>query len=156
MTPSKGNPQISQDDQAAPRFLVVDQKVPAAIRQLLDEADGCANMGFLNGGAACARRAIETILLNEHAWLDDDYAASLLKLSEKHPAVPTALFQILEMLSDDSDEAMSADSVKALVVTIKAVVHEIYVLGVERVERLMYVHQMVEALKRESGSRRHS
>src|SRR6185295_15442981 len=76
MTPSKGTQPLNHEDLPPPRFLVVDPKVPASIRQLLDEAEGCANMGFLNGGGACARRAIETILLNEHAWLDDDYAAS--------------------------------------------------------------------------------
>jgi hypothetical protein len=29
-------------------------------------------------------------------------------------------------------------------------VYEIYVLGAERIERLMYVHQLVECLKRDT------
>jgi len=156
MTPPKSAAaaQVNHDDLPPPRFLTVDPRVPVSIRQLLDEADGCANMTFMNGGTACARRAIEIILETEHA-VSEDYAASLLKLSEKHPAVAPALFQILEMLGDEADdETLTVDSLKALVVTIKAVVFEIYVLGAERIERLMYVHQMVESLKRDTPSPR--
>ena len=41
-------------------------------------------------------------------------------------------------------------SLRALIATIKAVVFEVYVQGPERVERLMYVHQLVESLKRDN------
>lgn len=135
------------DDALSPRFLVVDARVPAQIRQLLDEADGCLNMAFGMGGTACARKAVDVILETEHAGADD-YAASLLTLSEKHPAVAPALFQILGMLGQ-GNEPLSIDSLKALIVTVKAVAYEIYVLGAERIERLMYVHHLVESLKRE-------
>ena len=135
------------DDGVAPRFLVVDSRVPAQIRQMLDEADGCLNMAFGMGGTACARKAVDVILETEHAAADD-YAASLLTLSEKHPAVAPALFQILGMLGQ-GNQPLSTESLKALIVTVKAIVYEIYVLGAERIERLMYVHQLVESLKRE-------
>ncbi len=135
------------DDGVSPRFLVVDSRVPAQIRQMLDEADGCLNMAFGMGGTACARKAVDVILETEHAAADD-YAASLLTLSEKHPAVAPALFQILGMLGQ-GNQPLSPESLKALIVTVKAIVYEIYVLGAERIERLMYVHQLVESLKRE-------
>jgi hypothetical protein len=135
------------DDGVSPRFLVVDSRVPAEIRQILDEADGCLNMAFGMGGTACARKAVDVILETEHAAADD-YAASLLTLSEKHPAVAPALFQILGMLGQ-GNQPLSTESLKALIVTVKAIVYEIYVLGAERIERLMYVHQLVESLKRE-------
>jgi hypothetical protein len=135
------------DDGVSPRFLVVDSRVPAQIRQMLDEADGCLNMAFGMGGTACARKAVDVILETEHAAADD-YAASLLTLSEKHPAVAPALFQILGMLGQ-GNQPLSTESLKALIVTVKAIVYEIYVLGAERIERLMYVHQLVESLKRE-------
>jgi hypothetical protein len=135
------------DDGVSPRFLVVDSRVPAQIRQMLDEADGCLNMAFGMGGTACARKAVDVILETENAAADD-YAASLLTLSEKHPAVAPALFQILGMLGQ-GNQPLSTESLKALIVTVKAIVYEIYVLGAERIERLMYVHQLVESLKRE-------
>jgi hypothetical protein len=137
---------VSNDDAVSPRFLDVDSRVPAAIRQLLEEADGCLNMAYTNGGTACARRAVDLILKTEHA-AGDDFEGSLLTLSEKHPAVAPALFQILGMLGE-GDEPLTPDSLKALIATVKAIVYEIYVLGAERIERLMYVHQLVESLKR--------
>jgi hypothetical protein len=141
------SPPFGNDDAASPRFLVVDVRVPVQIRQLLDEADGCLNMSFAMGGTACARKAVDVILDTEHAAADD-YAASLLMLSEKHPAVAPALFQILGMLGQ-GEGPLDVESLKALIVTVKAIVYEIYVLGAERIERLMYVHQLVESLKRE-------
>ncbi len=132
---------------APPRFLEVDERVPPALRKLLDEADGCLEMSFTTGGAACARHAIRSIVQMEHADAND-YATSLLTLSEKHPAVAPALFQILAMLGA-GDEPLTQDALRALIVAVKAIVYEIYVLGAERVERLLYVHQLVEAIKRD-------
>lgn len=146
------HPQSSQDDTPPPRFLNVDSRVPAPIRQLLEEADGCLNMAFVNGGTACARRAIEGILATERAT-GEDLDECLGKLKEKHPAVAPTLFQILTMLGD-GDDPLPADALRALIATIKAVVFEVYVQGPERVERLMYVHQLVESLKRDNAPAR--
>ena len=142
----------THDDAPAPRFLVVDSRVPAPIRQLLDEADGCLNMAYVNGGTACARRAIEGILATEHTT-GEDFAECLQKLREKHPAVAPTLFQILNMLCD-GDDPLPPDALRALIATVKAVVFEVYVQGPERVERLMYVHQLVESLKRDNPAAR--
>jgi hypothetical protein len=103
-------------------------------------------MAFTTGGTACARTAVRTIVQMEHADAAD-YATSLLTLSEKHPAVAPALFQILAMLGA-GDEPLSTEALRALIVAVKAIVYEIHVLGAERIERLMYVHQLVETLKR--------
>jgi hypothetical protein len=130
----------------SPRFLELDERVPAVLRKALDETDGCLEMGFLTGGAACARMAVRTIVRMEHADAGD-YTAGLMALSEKHPAVPPALFQIVGMLGGD-DEPLSGEALRALIAAVKAIVYEIYVLGAERVERLMYVHELVETLKR--------
>ena len=147
-------PPSAPDDAPAPRFLIVDSRVPAPIRQLLDEGDGCLNMAYVNGGTACARRAIEGILATEQAT-GEDFAECLQKLREKHPAVAPTLFQILNMLGD-GDEPLPADALRALIATIKAVVFEVYVQGPERVERLMYVHQLVESLKRDNPQSKRS
>jgi hypothetical protein len=101
-------------------------------------------MSFATGGTACARRAVALILATEKVDADD-YAANLIALSEKHPAVAPALLQILQVLGD-GEAPLTAESLRALIVTIKAVVYEVYVLGAERIERLMYVHQLVESL----------
>jgi hypothetical protein len=152
MSPQPQSIKVNADDAPAPRFLTVDPRAPAQLRQLLDEADGCLNMSFVNGGTACARRAIDLILVTEQAS-GEDYGECLQKLREKHPAVAPTLFQILAMLGD-GEEPLSADALRALIATIKAVVFEVYVQGPERVERLMYVHQLVESLKRETPAGR--
>ena len=46
------------------------------------------------------------------------------------------------------------NALRALIATIKAVVFEVYVQGPERVESLMYVHQLVESLKRDNAPAR--
>jgi hypothetical protein len=142
---------VNADDAPAPRFLVVDPRAPALLRSLLDEADGCLNMAFVHGGTACARQAIDLILVTENVS-GEDLRECLQTLKEKHPAVAPTLFQILAMLGD-GDDPLPPEALKALIATIKAVVFEIYVQGPERVERLMYVHQLVESLKREAPAR---
>ena len=145
MTPTKNASAVpASDTSAEPRFLTVDPRVPESIRQLLEEADGCLNMSFATGGTACARRAVQMILTTEQVD-GDEYAANLIALSEKHPAVAPALLQILQVLGD-GEAPLTPDSLRALIVTIKAVLYEVYVLGAERIERLMYVHQLVESL----------
>src|SRR6185503_20142482 len=132
---------IDNDTAPAPRFLVVDRRVPEAIRQLLDEADGCLNMSFAVGGSACVRRAIRKAFEIEGVE-EDDFGASLTALGQKHQAVAPTLFQVLGA----GDEALPADALKALIATFKGVLYEIYVLGEERLESLAYLSELLQAL----------
>jgi len=137
---------IDNDRSPAPRFLVVDNRVPEAIRQLLEEADGCLNMSFTVGGTACARRAIRAILEGE-GINGDDYSESLIALSHKHPAVAPTLFQILDLLGT-GEEPLQPDALKVLTATVKGIVYEVYVLGAERIESLEYLRELMKALDR--------
>ena len=47
MNSDMAQPLIDTDRTSAPRFLTLDRRVPEAIRQLLDEADGCAMSEFI-------------------------------------------------------------------------------------------------------------
>jgi hypothetical protein len=140
---------VDNDQAPSPRFLVVDSRVPAAIRQLLDEAAGCLNMAFTTGGTACARRAVLAILVAE-GITTGEYQARLVSLSAKYPAVPPALFQILELLGH-GEEPLATSALKALIVSLKMVVYEIHVLGAERLENLMYVTELVKVLDGQAG-----
>src|SRR4051812_37791677 len=51
-------PLVDTDRTPAPRFLTLDRHIPEAIRQLMDEADGCSSMAFAVGGSSCVRLAI--------------------------------------------------------------------------------------------------
>src|SRR3972149_1638832 len=39
-------------------FFVLDERIPAVIRELITEAEGCIKMNFLTGASACMRKAI--------------------------------------------------------------------------------------------------
>lgn len=135
---------IDNDTTPAPRFLVVDRRVPEAIRQLLDEADGCLNMAFAVGGSACVRRAIRKAFEIEGVD-EDDFGASLTALGQKHQAVAPTLFQVMGVLGG-GDDPLPADALKALIATFKGVLYEIYVLGEERLESLAYLSELLQAL----------
>ena len=145
---TKPSPAVNNDEMPSPRFLVVDHRVPAAIRQLLDEADGCLNMGFTTGGTACARRATDAVLETEGV-LTDDYSASLAALGKKHPSIAPTLFTVLDLLGT-GDDALPLDALKALIAIVKAITYEIYVLGLERIENVEYLSDLIGSLKRDA------
>lgn len=142
--------------QAAPAFLILDPRVPAVVRDLLAEADGCARSGFLTGGTACAQRAIQVLCTCEHVN-GADMAGRLRALTEKYPAIPQILPTVLLQFGDSTarDGArLNANGLTLLVVTLKAIAYEIYVLGPERAERLQYVRQILDSIERKTTEKR--
>ena len=137
-------PLIDSDRLPAPRFLAMDRRIPEAIRQLVEEADGCASMSFAVGGSSCARLAIRKAF--ELELIDgDDFHAAIVALGEKHGSVAPSLFQVIERLGG-GDEPLQSDALKALIATFKAVLYEMYVLGEERRESLAYLSEILQAL----------
>ena len=135
---------VDDDRTPTPRFLTVDERVPEAIRQLLEEADGCLNMTFSVGGSACVRRAIRKTF--EIEGVDaGDFAASTHALAQKHQGVAPTLFQVIELLGG-SDEPLHADALRALIATFKGILYELYVLGDERAESLAYLSKLLQAV----------
>ena len=139
---------------ASPAFLSVDQRSPAADRELLVEADGCLKAGFLTGGTVCAQRAVQTLLQHENAE-GASFEARLHALSQKFPSVPQSLFALCIRLGESSgkEPALDVERLKVLTVALKIMLYEIYVLGPDRTERLKYLQQMLEAI--EPGSNKH-
>lgn len=130
-----------------PVFLAVDPRTPAAVRELLLEADGCLKAGFLTGGTACAQRALHALL--QHENVDGaSYEARLHGLSQKYPSCPQSLFALCIRLGDSPAKepaALDVERLKVLIVALKIMLYEIFVLGPDRAERLKYLQQMVEA-----------
>ena len=140
---------------ALPAFLTVDQRAPAAVRELLVEADGCLKAGFLTGGTVCAQRAVQTLLQHENAE-GASFEARLHGLSQKFPSVPQSLFALCIRLGESSGKeppALDVERLKVLTVALKIMLYEIYVLGPDRTERLKYLQQMLEGI--EPGSNKH-
>ncbi len=139
-----------------PAFLTIDARVPAPIRDLIGEAEGCVRNAFLTGGTACAQRAIQTLLTTERVD-GPDTEARLRALIEKHPGVPQVLTTVLLRFDDATSRErakLSAASLHVLVVTLKALLYEIYVLGPERVQRLDYVRKAIDGLERKGADKK--
>src|SRR5262245_31509469 len=134
----------------SPPFLMPDDRLPPALRDLLIEADGCVTNGFYTGGTACAQRAVEVLLRNEKTE-GSTHEARVRSLVEKTPGLPQILVTVLTQLGDVSgrDTAkLTANTLNLLIATLKAVVYEIYVIGPERTERLQYIRRLLDATER--------
>src|SRR5688572_10456490 len=101
---------IDQDNAPAPRFLIVDRRVPETIRQLLEKTNGCLNITFAVGDSACVQRAIRKTFEIENVD-DDDFGASLTTLGQKHPTVAPTLFQVIGVL-ESGDDPLPGDALK--------------------------------------------
>lgn len=131
----------------APAFLTIDSRSPAAVKELLLEADGCLKAGFLTGGTVCAQRAIQALIQHENVD-GSSHEAKLHALGKKYPSVPQSLFALCIRLGDASGKdqsSLEADRLKVLTVALKIMLYEIYVLGPDRADRMKYLQQMVEA-----------
>src|ERR671913_8467 len=75
---------------AAAVFLIPDERIPASVRELLLEADGCVAGGYFTGGTACAQRAVDALLKVEKAD-GATHEARVRALADKTPALPALL-----------------------------------------------------------------
>src|SRR4051812_36975765 len=116
------SPSIDNDRAPAPRFLTVDRRVPDSIRQLIEEAEGCASMSYTVGGSSCVRLAIRKAFELESVE-GEDFRAGVVGLGERHPGVAPTLFQVMDRLGA-GDEPLQSDTLKALIATFKAVLYE--------------------------------
>ncbi|MCM3881592.1 MAG: hypothetical protein ND807_15900 [Vicinamibacterales bacterium] len=131
------------DTPRLPRFLTLDQHIAPSLRAVLDEADGCLRMAFLTGGGACAVRALD-ILLADQGINDTERAHQLRELGKKHPAVAESFLRILLQVMSDPNAVWDISRLTLAIALLKAIAHEIYVLGPERTERATYVLGLLE------------
>jgi hypothetical protein len=148
------NGQMTTAKSGDPAFLTLDARIPAPVRELMVEADGCLTNGFLTGGTVCAQRAAEALLRYEKAE-GATYAERVQALGEKHPVFAKLLLSVLVQLGDTGSREsakLTANTLRLLVVTLKAMLHELYVVGPERSERLQYVRHLLESTDRKGSS----
>lgn len=135
-------------------FFVVDRRIPRVLRELITEAEGCAKMNYLTGASACTRKAIYELLTIKSA-AGQNYDEKIKDLRTKHPVVDAELFEILghikDMTSDHVHEqswvAWDSKHLHLFLETLKAVLHEIYVVPDEKKSRA----DAVRALRQDLG-----
>jgi hypothetical protein len=147
---------LGDADKAGPSaaFLTPDERVPASIRELLVEADGCVAGGFFTGATACAQRAVDALLKLEKAE-GATHEARIKSLSDKTPGLPQILVTVLTQLGDVSakDTAkLTSSTLQLLLTTLKAVAYEIYVVAPERSDRLQHIRRLLDATERKPAA----
>ena len=137
-------------------FFVMDSRIPAIIRELITEGEGCLKMNFLTGASACMRKAIYELTVVEEC-VGEDYGTKINYLKSKHTAVDPVLFDILAAIKDMTSEKVHEQSwdkwesshLKLIIETLKAILHEIYVIPAEKKERASAVMKIREDLKKD-------
>jgi hypothetical protein len=132
-------------------FFVIDPRIPAIIRDLITEAEGCLKMNYLTGASACARKAIYELIVQEKAT-GKDYEEQIKSLKDKHAAADSTLFDILAHIQDMTSDKIHEQSwdkwesshLKLILETLKAVLYEIYVLPKEKEERSQQIMKLRE------------
>jgi len=137
-------------------FFVIDSRIPAIIRELITEADGCQKMNYLTGASACARKAIYELLLIEKAE-GRDYEDKIKFLKHKYTSIDPELFDILAAVQDMTSDKIheqswdmwDSDNLKLIIETLKTILYEIYVTPKIKKERLDTVRQLREKIIKE-------
>jgi hypothetical protein len=137
-------------------FFVIDDRIPAIIRELITEAEGCLKMNFLTGASACTRKAIYEMTVIEKC-MGDDYESRIKDLKTKHADVDPSLIDILATIKDMTSEKVHEQSwvkwdskyLKLIIETLKVILHEIYVVPAVREARVESVRAIKHDLTRD-------
>jgi len=135
-------------------FFVVDTRIPRIVRELITEAEGCIKMNYLTGASVCCRKAIYELTVIEKAE-GEDYEARIKFLKAKFSFIDPELFDILchikDMTSDkiheQSWDKWDSKNLTLFLETMKAILHEIYVVPDERKTRSTSVRSLLEGLR---------
>lgn len=136
-------------------FFVIDNRIPAVLRELITEAEGCIKMNFLTGASACTRKAIYELTVREEAR-GDDYEEKIKFLKGKFPQVDETLFDVLCHIKDMTSDKIHEQSwdkwdskhLTLFIETLKAILHEIYVIPDEKKMRSRHIAGLLpEVLK---------
>jgi hypothetical protein len=135
-------------------FFVLDDRIPKIIRELITEAEGSRKMNFLTGASACARKAIYEFLVKEGAE-GDHYEDKIKSLKTKFPAGDPDLFDVLGHIQDMTSDKVHEQSwpkwdsanLTLIIETLKAVLHEVYVVPEERSGRSGKIRELLAQVR---------
>ncbi len=130
-------------------FFILDKRIPATIRELISESEGCLKMNYLTGASACMRKAIYELLIKEKTE-GEDYESRIKWLKEKYPDSDPTLFDILYHIQDMTSDKIHEQSwdkwdsnyLKLIIETLKTVLHDIYVIPEVKAERSKFIQEL--------------
>lgn len=157
-------PEIEIDDHifysVPTSFFVIDARIPAIIRELISEAEGCVKMNYLTGASACTRKAIYELTVKEKAE-GDSYENRIKFLKNKFSQVDPELFDVLCHIKDMTSDKVHEQSwdewdskhLKLFLETLKVILHEIYVIPDERKKRSVSISGMLPTVFADKSNR---
>lgn len=132
-------------------YFTIDSRIPEKIRTLVSEAEGCREMNFLVGSSGALRKAIYEFLLQQKAK-GENYEDKIKWLKEKYPSISETYFDTLsgiqgmtsENLHENNNEWDPWDNsdLKFLILVVKNILNEVYVLPKVRKSELEMVNQL--------------
>ena len=134
-------------------FFELDNRIPRVLREPFAEAEGCLKSGFLTGGSACARKVIYE-LCKSSGVVGKDYEERIAGLKEKYPDVGEASFDLLahvhsitsSKVHEHAYDGWESKHLKAVLGAVAEVMHEIFVLPAEKLERRKAMQRMRDEL----------
>jgi len=137
-------------------FFVIDSRVPAVLRELITEAEGCVKMNFLTGASACTRKAIYELTILQKT-VGSNYEDRIKDMKSRFPNIDPDLFDILchikDMTSDkiheQSWDQWDAKHLMLFIETLKQILKDIYIDPDEKKKRSSYIQSLLpEVLKK--------
>ena len=121
-------------------------------------------MNYLTGASACTRKAIYELLVRENAE-GENYEDKIRFLRDQHREIDEDLFEVLghiqHMTSDkvheQSWDKWDSQSLSLLLETLKALLHELYVVPDEKRARTQAIRQLREQVssgREQTGQRK--
>jgi hypothetical protein len=142
-------------------YFTVDSRIPAEIRELISEAEGCVKMNYLTGASACTRKAIYELTIKEKAE-GENYEDRIKFLKTKFTHIEPELFDVLSHIKDMTSDKVHEQSwdkwesghLKLFLETLKVILHEIYVIPDERKKRSASISGMLPSVFADKAKRR--
>lgn len=134
-------------------FLVLDPSIPAILRDLLSEAEGCLKSNFLTGAAACARKLVYELIEDRNAT-GNDYKAKLKSLEGLLPEAaqdyvgPLNTIQKLtsQKVHENSNKAWRSAHMRVILAALRELLHEVYVVPSRRSEAKQRFYRLSQDL----------
>ena len=123
-------------------YHVIDNRIPAILRELLDEAQGCLKSNFLTGASACIRKIVYELARLQKA-AGENYEERIKNLKDKLPDVDPTYFDTLltiqqvtsDKVHEDSYDRWESRHLRAIIASLVEALREIFVLPKMREER---------------------
>ena len=135
---------------------VLDDRIPASIRELMVEADGSLKMNFLTGAGACLRKVIHelTYILKAEGM---EYADRIESLRQMYPNVDSIHFDVLARIDDMASDKVHEQSwdtwemkyLKLILETLRALLNEFFILPSMKKDKKKEIEAMLEEIKKD-------